>query len=82
MRYAMEACFENGVEVVILDRPNPLGGLKVDGPRSIVNGVATLAHSKCPTFTALLLLSSLGSPSTRLAVWRHPNTFVKMANSQ
>lgn len=32
MRYAMEACFENGVEVIILDRPNPLGGLKVDGP--------------------------------------------------
>jgi uncharacterized protein YbbC (DUF1343 family) len=28
----MEACFENGVEVVVLDRPNPLGGLKVDGP--------------------------------------------------
>ncbi len=32
MRYVMEACFENGVEVVVLDRPNPLGGLKVDGP--------------------------------------------------
>jgi uncharacterized protein YbbC (DUF1343 family) len=32
MRYAMEACFERGVEVIILDRPNPLGGLKVDGP--------------------------------------------------
>ncbi len=32
MRYAMEACFENEVEVVVLDRPNPLGGLKVDGP--------------------------------------------------
>jgi uncharacterized protein YbbC (DUF1343 family) len=32
MRYAMEACFENGVRVVVLDRPNPLGGLKVDGP--------------------------------------------------
>lgn len=32
MRYAMEACFENNVEVIILDRPNPLGGLKVDGP--------------------------------------------------
>jgi len=28
----MEACFRNGVEVVVLDRPNPLGGLKVDGP--------------------------------------------------
>ena len=32
MRYAMEACFQNGVEVIVLDRPNPLGGLKVDGP--------------------------------------------------
>jgi len=32
MRYAMEACFEMGIEVIILDRPNPLGGLKVDGP--------------------------------------------------
>ena len=32
MKYAMEACFEEGVEVVVLDRPNPLGGLKVAGP--------------------------------------------------
>ncbi len=32
MLYAMAACFENGVEVIVLDRPNPLGGLKVDGP--------------------------------------------------
>jgi uncharacterized protein YbbC (DUF1343 family) len=32
MRYAMEACFESDVEVIVLDRPNPLGGLKVDGP--------------------------------------------------
>ncbi len=32
MLYAMGACFENNVEVIVLDRPNPLGGLKVDGP--------------------------------------------------
>jgi len=32
MRYAIEACFEQNVEVVVLDRPNPLGGLKVAGP--------------------------------------------------
>jgi uncharacterized protein YbbC (DUF1343 family) len=32
MKVCMEGCFENGVEVVVLDRPNPLGGLKVDGP--------------------------------------------------
>lgn len=32
MRLAMEACFQNRIEVVVLDRPNPLGGRKVDGP--------------------------------------------------
>jgi len=32
MRYAMDECFRYGVEVIILDRPNPLGGFKVDGP--------------------------------------------------
>jgi uncharacterized protein YbbC (DUF1343 family) len=32
MKVAMEACFENGKEIIVLDRPNPLGGLKVDGP--------------------------------------------------
>ena len=28
----MEACAEAGIEVIVLDRPNPLGGLKVEGP--------------------------------------------------
>ena len=32
MRYAMDSCFRHGVEVIVLDRPNPLGGVKVDGP--------------------------------------------------
>jgi uncharacterized protein YbbC (DUF1343 family) len=32
MKQAMEGCFLHHVEVIILDRPNPLGGLKVDGP--------------------------------------------------
>lgn len=32
MKTAMKACFENGKEVIVLDRPNPLGGLKVSGP--------------------------------------------------
>ncbi len=27
----MEACAEKGIEVIVLDRPNPLGGLKVEG---------------------------------------------------
>ena len=32
MLCALAGCFEAGVEVIVLDRPNPLGGLKVDGP--------------------------------------------------
>ena len=42
MRYAMDACFLHGVEVIVLDRPNPLGGIKVDGPlldRDLMSGV-------------------------------------------
>lgn len=31
MGKAMEACIENDVEFVVLDRPNPLGGNKVEG---------------------------------------------------
>ena len=32
MRFVIEACFEAGVQVIVLDRPNPCGGLIVDGP--------------------------------------------------
>lgn len=32
MAYAMEAAKENDIPIVVLDRPNPLGGLSVDGP--------------------------------------------------
>lgn len=28
----MDACREAGVEVIVLDRPNPIGGLQVEGP--------------------------------------------------
>jgi uncharacterized protein YbbC (DUF1343 family) len=32
MALAMEACAEQGKEFIVLDRPNPLGGLRVSGP--------------------------------------------------
>ncbi len=32
MAYAMEEAAKHGVEFVVLDRPNPLGGLAVEGP--------------------------------------------------
>ncbi|MBE2279318.1 MAG: DUF1343 domain-containing protein [Ignavibacteriaceae bacterium] len=31
MGLAMEACAENGIEFMVLDRPNPLGGYKIEG---------------------------------------------------
>lgn len=30
--YIIEACSENNVELIVLDRPNPIGGTYVDGP--------------------------------------------------
>lgn len=35
MGKAMEACAENGVEFMVLDRPNPLGGNRVEGPMTV-----------------------------------------------
>ena len=32
MGVSMEACAENGIEFIVLDRPNPLGGERVEGP--------------------------------------------------
>lgn len=32
MRYCIEEAFRHEVEVIVLDRPNPLGGLLIDGP--------------------------------------------------
>lgn len=32
MAYAMEAAKENGLKMVVLDRPNPINGVTVDGP--------------------------------------------------
>jgi uncharacterized protein YbbC (DUF1343 family) len=32
MAYAMEACAESGIEFVVLDRPNPINGVDMEGP--------------------------------------------------
>lgn len=32
MALCMEACAETGVEMIVLDRPNPIGGTQVEGP--------------------------------------------------
>lgn len=32
MALCMEACAEAGIEMIVLDRPNPIGGIQVEGP--------------------------------------------------
>lgn len=46
MYYVMEAAAENDVEVVILDRPNPLGGDLVDGPVTVEEGQSSFVGLK------------------------------------
>jgi uncharacterized protein YbbC (DUF1343 family) len=48
MKIAMESCFENGKEVIILDRPNPLGGLKVDGPPMDAEWMSDVGRFRVP----------------------------------
>ncbi len=43
--YLIQGCAENNVEVIVLDRPNPLGGLVVDG---------NLPESKFKSFVSLV----------------------------
>lgn len=46
---SMEAAAENGKEFVVLDRPNPIGGLRVEGPLRKPNTVAYQGRYLLPT---------------------------------
>ncbi len=46
--YLMEECGRRGVRVVVLDRPNPLGGLVVDGPRADPERLAFISYRPIP----------------------------------
>lgn len=66
MRYVMEECFKQGKEVVVLDRPNPMGGLKVDGPMIDENLMSYVGAYKVPYVYGLtigeLALMAKGTP--------------------
>jgi len=55
MKTCLEGCFQNGVEVVVLDRPNPLGGLKVDGPPLDPQLVSYVGEFRVPYVYALTI---------------------------
>ncbi len=48
LRSTMEACFEQNKMVVVLDRPNPLGGLKVGGPMMENNLISYIGDYPVP----------------------------------
>ncbi|NNE92916.1 MAG: DUF1343 domain-containing protein [Verrucomicrobiales bacterium] len=55
MILAMEACGENGVDFVVLDRPNPLGGNRINGPgmeRKWISFVGQIPVPYCHGMTA------------------------------
>lgn len=48
MGVAMEAAAENGIEFVVLDRPNPIGGLKVEGNLTEDDCISFVSQFKIP----------------------------------
>ena len=40
----LEAAAEAGIEVMVLDRPNPLGGERIEGPEADPDGAALAAE--------------------------------------
>lgn len=68
MGLAMEAAAENGKEFIVLDRPNPLGGLKIEGNITEDDCISFVSQFKIPYLygltcgeLALLLNSSQSS---------------------
>ncbi|MBQ8502233.1 MAG: DUF1343 domain-containing protein [Bacteroides sp.] len=53
MGLAMEACAENGKEFIVLDRPNPVGGLKIEGNLAEDDCISFVSQFKIPYLYAL-----------------------------
>ena len=68
MRYTMEACFEAGIEVIVLDRPNPLGGLKVGGPPLDAEWMSDVGAFRIPYVHGLTMgeLATMAKESSRV----------------
>jgi uncharacterized protein YbbC (DUF1343 family) len=63
----MEACREQGKEMIVLDRPNPLGGNRVEGP---------LVDDECISFVSQYKIPYIyGMTPGELARWLNSNVF-------
>ncbi|MDR2513148.1 MAG: DUF1343 domain-containing protein [Puniceicoccales bacterium] len=68
MKLVIEACFEAGVKVIVLDRPNPLGGLKVDGPGLDKKWMSYVGSFQVP-YVHGLTIGELALLATRTPGW-------------
>lgn len=53
--YALEECAAHGKNLVVLDRPNPLGGVKTEGPMLEMNCRSFVGHVQVPVVHGLTL---------------------------
>ncbi len=53
--YVMEAAAEAGISVVVLDRPSPLGGIRVDGPRADASRLSFITYRPIPLVHGLTM---------------------------
>lgn len=88
MYLAMQAAAENGIEFIVLDRPNPLGGLKVEGCLVEEGFFSFVSQLKvpyvygltCGELATLINREFMGSKPCKLTVvkmkkWRRKMTF-------
>lgn len=55
MTLTMEACAKKGIEVIVLDRPNPIGGHKIEGNLLDLNFSSFVGRHKLPTRHSLTI---------------------------
>jgi uncharacterized protein YbbC (DUF1343 family) len=55
LSYCLEACADQGIPVVVLDRPNPLGGRRVEGPRLQMPYASFVGRAPLPMRHALTI---------------------------
>ena len=70
LAYTLAACAENGVELIVLDRPNPIGGIEIEGPVLEAGFESFVGHGKLPiryglTMAELARLYAALDPATR-----------------
>ncbi len=71
MAYLMEAAAEAGIEVVVLDRPNPITGAAVDGPVSDADSKGPVRYHPLPVRHGMTLgeLARMFNAERKIGAW-------------